>query len=97
MAAAPIYVPAIVAGVGIAVSAREAQLSREQARDAMNQPKPAQIQKPKGIVDSADSLAKANLLSQQAGGSLLSDPTADRASGKQIGSVPASGKSLLGS
>lgn len=92
-----------VAAAGVAATARESQIASQQAEGAQadaalraKQLKDQEAKPVQGVNDSAAQIKRANLLSQQAGGSLLSDPAADRQSGNQTGTPPATGKSLLG-
>ncbi len=91
-----------VAAVGVAVAGAVATgVESHQAQVAANRavkPKlPPAPTAPVGVNSSEEELRKANMLAQTAGGSLLSDPAENARSGKQIGTVPANGKSLLGS
>jgi chromosome condensin MukBEF ATPase and DNA-binding subunit MukB len=93
----------VVGAAGVAANARQAQLAREKqgqiADDALRAQKDALDRVPKrptAIANADDEIRRANQLAQTQGGSLLSDPVADRRSSREVGTVPTAGQSLLG-
>lgn len=97
MAAAPVYVPAIIGGIGLATaaySARNQQQQEKKADEAANAPKPTGPVTPNLSSQTANQQAEQKL-AVSAGGT-VTDPNANV--GGQIGNAPLTPrKTLLGS
>ena len=87
----------LAVGVGTTVyEGHQANKAAAEAREAAR-PRTGPIHPTGSVLDTGEQLKAGSLLAQTAGGSLLSDPVENARTGKQTGTLPGSGHSLLGS